>query len=168
VINNAGITIDTPPTDLEGLDMEAWDRVFAVNVRGLVIVARSCAPLLRQAPDPAMIMTCSVAGLRPGPQPLPYAASKAAVANLTRTLANALAPKIRVNGVAPGWIAGDWMEHQLGEDYDRLMERRARFTPLRRVAQAEDVAETMVSLVLSNHFVTGQILVVDGGYTSIT
>ncbi|HET9091601.1 MAG TPA: SDR family oxidoreductase, partial [Acidimicrobiales bacterium] len=161
-------TIDTPPSDLEGLDLDAWDRVFAVNVRGLFSVARACVPWLRASPIAAIVTTCSVAGLRPGPQPLPYAASKAAVANLTRTLAGALAPEIRVNGVAPGWMVGEWMEHQLGEHYDRLMERRARMTPLKRVATPDDVAEAMVPLALSNRFVTGQILVVDGGFTSVT
>ncbi len=168
LVDNAGTTIDTPPSDLEGLDLEAWDRVFAVNVRGLFSVARACVPWLRASPIAAIVTTCSVAGLRPGPQPLPYAASKAAVANLTRTLAGALAPEIRVNGVAPGWMVGEWMEHQLGEHYDRLMERRARMTPLKRVATPDDVAEAMVPLALSNRFVTGQILVVDGGFTSVT
>lgn len=168
LVDNAGATIDTPPSDLEGLDLHEWDRVFAVNVRGLFSVARACVPHLRSSPVASIVTTCSVAGLRPGPQPFPYAASKAAVANLTRTLAGALAPDIRVNGVAPGWLLGDWMKHQLGENYDRLMERRAKMTPLKRVATAEDVAETMVSLALSNRFVTGQILVVDGGFTSVT
>jgi 3-oxoacyl-[acyl-carrier protein] reductase len=123
---------------------------------------------LRRSAQAAVVTTCSIAGLRPGPQPFPYAASKAAAANLTQTLAGALAPEIRVNGVAPGWMVGEWMEHQLGENYDRLMERRARQTPLKRVATPDDVAETMVSLALSNRFVTGQIVVVDGGFTAVT
>ncbi len=168
LVNNAGTTVDVPPSDLDGLDLEAWDRVFAVNVRGAFQVSRASAPLLGESPIASIVMTCSIAGLRPGPQPFPYAASKAALANLTRTLAGALAPRIRVNGVAPGWMVGEWMEHQLGEHYDRPMERRARMTPLQRVATPDDVAETMVSLALSNRFVTGQILVVDGGFTAVT
>ncbi len=168
LVANAGTTIDTPPSDLSGLDLGAWDRVFAVNVRGLFSVVRACVPHLRNSPVASIVTTCSVAGLRPGPQPFPYAASKAAVANLTRTLAGALAPEIRVNGVAPGWLVGEWMEHQLGEHYDRLMERRAKMTPLKRVATADDVAETMLTLALSNRFVTGQILVVDGGFSAVT
>jgi 3-oxoacyl-[acyl-carrier protein] reductase len=168
LIANAGTTIDTPPSDLDGLDLAGWDRVFAVNVRGLFQVVRAGVPLLRRSAQAAVVTTCSIAGLRPGPQPFPYAASKAAAANLTQTLAGALAPDIRVNGVAPGWMVGEWMEHQLGENYDRLMERRARQTPLKRVATPDDVAETMVSLALSNLFVTGQIVVVDGGFTAVT
>lgn len=168
LIDNAGTTVDTPPSDLDGLDLADWDRVFAVNVRGLFSVARACVPMLRRSPIASIVTTCSIAGLRPGPQPFPYAASKAAVANLTRTLAGALAPAIRVNGVAPGWMVGEWMEHQLGENYDRLMDRRARMTPLKRVATPDDVAEVMVSLALHNQFVTGQIVVVDGGFSAVT
>lgn len=168
LVANAGTTIDTVPTDLEGVSVEAWDRVFAVNVRGLFCTVRACVPLLRRSPIASIVTTCSVAGIRPGPQPLPYAASKGAVANLTKTLAGALGPEIRVNGVAPGWMVGEWMEHQLGENYDRLMERRAKMTPLKRVATPDDVAESMVSLALGHPFVTGDIVVVDGGFTAVT
>ncbi len=168
LIANAGTTIDTVPTDLEGVTVEAWDRVFAVNVRGMFLTVRACVPMLRRSPIASVVTTCSVAGLRPGPQPLPYAASKGAVANLTKTLAGALGPEIRVNGVAPGWMVGEWMEHQLGDNYERLMERRAKMTPLKRVATPDDVAESMVSLALGHPFVTGEIVVVDGGFTSVT
>ena len=166
LVNNAGVTIDVPPSDLDGLSMADWDRVFAVNVRGMFQVTRACVPLLRAAPDPAIVNTASIVGLRPGPQPFPYSASKAAVVSLTRTLAGALGPAIRVNAVAPGWMEGEWMQARLGENYDRLMERRARMTPLKRCVTAEDVAATIVSLVVSNPFVTGEIVVVDGGYSA--
>ncbi len=168
LVNNAGVTIDVPPADLDGLAMADWDRVFAVNVRGLFQVTRACLPLLRAAPSPAIVNTASIVGLRPGPQPHPYAASKAAVVSLTRTLAGALGPAIRVNAVAPGWMEGEWMQERLGENYDRLMERRARMTPLRRCVTASDVAATIVSLVASNPFVTGEVVVVDGGYSATT
>lgn len=166
LVNNAGTTVATPPTDFEGLTVEEWDRVFAVNVRGLWLVTRAAIPLLREAPNAAIVNLASIAGLRPGPQPLPYAASKAAIVNLTKTLAGALGPAIRVNAVAPGWMEGDWMERTLGENYGRLMERRAKATPLRRCVTSEDVAETIGSLIVSNPFVNGQIIVIDGGYTS--
>jgi 3-oxoacyl-[acyl-carrier protein] reductase len=169
LVNNAGTTIKTPPADLDGLDMAGWDRVFAVNVRGLFQVTRACVPLLRENPHPAIVNLASIAGLRPGPQPFPYAASKAAVANLTKTLAGRLGPEgIRVNAVAPGWMTGEWMQDQLGENYDRLMERRARLTPLGRCVTPDEVARTIVSLITSNPFVTGEIVVIDGGFTATT
>jgi 3-oxoacyl-[acyl-carrier protein] reductase len=168
VVNNAGVTIDIPPSDPDKLDMSDWDRVFAVNVRGTFQVTRACLPLLTAAPAAAVVNMASIAGLRPGPQPFPYAASKAAVVNLTRTLAGALGPAIRVNAVAPGWMEGDWMQARLGDNYDRLMQRRAHMTPLGRCVTPEDVAATIVSLVVSNPFVTGEVVVVDGGYSATT
>ena len=166
LVNNAGTTALTPPTDLEGLTVEEWDRVFDVNVKGTWLVSRAAVPLLRQGPNASIINLASIVGLRPGPQPLPYAASKAAIVNLTKTLAGALGPAIRVNAVAPGWMEGTWMQRTLGENYEWLMERRAKATPLKRCVTSEDVAETIVSLIVSNPFVNGQIIVIDGGYTS--
>lgn len=168
LVNNAGITISTPPSDLDGLSMDDWDMVFAVNVRGLFQVTRACLPLLREAPGAAIVNLSSIAGLRPGPQPFPYAASKAAVANLTRTLAGALGPRIRVNAVAPGWIEGEWMKQALGENYERLMERRAQMTPLKRCVTEEEVAVTIVNLITSNPFVNGEVVVIDGGFSATT
>ena len=165
--NNAGTTSPVPPKDFEAMTVEEWDRVFAVNVRGLFLITRAAAPLLKAAHG-CIVNTASIVGLRPGPQPLPYAASKAAVVNLTKTLALALAPEVRVNAVAPGWMEGEWMERMLGENYEGLMQRRARYTPLERCATPEDVAETMLSLIQSNHFVTGEVIVIDGGFTSST
>lgn len=167
LVNNAGTTVPVPPKDLEGLSVEEWDRVFAVNVRGLWQVTRAAAPLLKAAHG-CIVNTASIVGLRPGPQPLPYAASKAAVVNLTKTLALALAPEVRVNAVAPGWMEGEWMERMLGDNYEGLMARRAKATPLKRCVTPDDVAETMLSLVVSNHFVTGEVIVVDGGFSSST
>jgi 3-oxoacyl-[acyl-carrier protein] reductase len=131
LINNAGTTVNVEPKNMEGMKVEDWNRVFNVNVLGLFLVTRAAAPLLKKSPYGCIVNTCSIAGLRPSAQPLPYAASKAAVANLTKTLANALGPEIRVNAVAPGWIEGEWMKR-------------------------------------SNRFVTGEIIVVDGGFSSTT
>ncbi|HUC62594.1 MAG TPA: SDR family NAD(P)-dependent oxidoreductase [Alphaproteobacteria bacterium] len=168
LVNNAGTTVEIPPKDFEAMSVEAWDRVFAVNVRGLFLVTRAAVPLLRKTPSPAIVNTASIVGLRPGPQPLPYAASKAAVVNLTKTLALALAPEIRVNAVAPGWMEGDWMKRMLKDKYDDLMARRAKATPLKRCVTADDVAETVLSLIEGNRFVTGEVVVVDGGFSSST
>ena len=168
LINNAGTTVDVEPKNFEAMKVADWNRVFAVNVLGLFLVTRAAAPLLRKSPNGCVVNTCSIAGLRPSAQPLPYAASKAAVANLTKTLANALGPEIRVNAVAPGWIEGDWMKKTLAENYDGLMARRAKYTPLKRCCTTDDVAESMLSLILNNRFVTGEIIIVDGGFSSTT
>jgi len=167
LINNAGTTASWKMKDLDSLSLEEWDRVFAVNVRGLFQVTRAAAPLLRVNKG-CVVNTASIVGVRPGPQPLPYAASKAAVVNLTRTLAWNLGPEIRVNAVAPGWMEGDWMKRMLQDKYEDLMGKRAKATPLKRVVTADDIAETMLSLIESNRFVTGEVMVIDGGFTSST
>ena len=168
LVNNAGTTAKWKVKDLESLDLAEWDRTFAVNVRGLFQVTRAAVPLLRKGSKPSIVNSASIVGLRPGPQPLPYAASKAAVVNMTKTLAWNLGPEIRVNAVAPGWMEGDWMERMLGDKYDDLMGKRAKLTPLKRCVTADDVAETMMSLIQGNRFVTGEIIVIDGGFTSST
>src|SRR5215510_282948 len=168
LVNNAGTTASWKPKDLETLSLDEWDRVFAVNVRGLFQVTRAALPLLGKGEHPCIVNTASIVGLRPGPQPIPYAASKAAVINLTKTLAWNLGPGIRVNAVAPGWMEGDWMQRMLKDKYDDLMGKRAKATPLKRCVTAEDVADTMMSLVQSNRFVTGEVIVIDGGFTSST
>jgi 3-oxoacyl-[acyl-carrier protein] reductase len=168
LVNNAGTTAKWKVKDLESLDMAEWDRTFAVNVRGTFQVTRAAVPLLEKGSNPSIVNVASIVGLRPGPQPLPYAASKAAVVNLTKTLAWNLGPKIRVNAVAPGWMEGDWMQRMLGDKYEDLMGKRAKQTPLRRCVTADDVAETILNLLQSNRFVTGEIVVIDGGFTSST
>ena len=168
LVSNAGTTASWKVKDLESLDMDEWDRTFAVNVRGTFQVARAAVSLLKKGTNPSIVNTASIVGLRPGPQPLPYAASKAAVVNLTKTLAWNLGPEIRVNAEAPGWMEGDWMQRMLGDKYDDLMGKRAKLTPLKRCVTADDVAETMMTLIQANRFVTGEIIVIDGGFTSST
>ncbi len=172
LVNNAGTTAKWKVRDLESLDLDEWDRTFAVNVRGLFQVTRAAVPWLKKSKEqggaPAVVNTASIVGLRPGPQPLPYAASKAAVVNLTKTLAWNLGPHIRVNAVAPGWMEGDWMQRMLGDKYDDLMGARAKATPLKRCVTADDVAEVILNLLQGNRFVTGEIVVIDGGFTAST
>ncbi len=165
--NNAGITSDVGPKDMDAMTADEWDRVFAVNVRGLFQVTRAAVPLLKAARG-SIVNTASIVGLRPGLQPLPYAASKAAVVSLTKLFAINLGPDIRVNAVAPGWMEGDWMERTLGDRYDDLMTRRAKLTPLKRVINADDVGEVIVNLIVSNKMVNGEIVIVDGGFASST
>ena len=167
LVNNAGVTTNIKPNDFEAMTTEEWDRVFAVNVRGVFQVTRAATPLLK-ASRGSIVNTASIVGLRPGPQPLPYAASKAAVVSLTKLLALNLGPEVRVNAVAPGWIEGEWMERMLKDKYEDLVARRAKGTPLRRCATPDDVAEVIVNLLVSNRFVNGEVVVVDGGFAATT
>ena len=166
LVTAAGILGPAVPVDQ--CPPDEFDRVFAVNVRGLFLVTRACVPLLNKGDKPCIVNTASIVGLRPGPQPLPYAASKAAIVSLTKQFAGSLGPDIRVNAVAPGWMEGEWMERMLGDNYAKLMDRRAKATPLGRCVTADDVAETMLSLIETNRFVTGEIVVVDGGFSATT
>lgn len=168
LVNVAGTTVMTAQEDLEAISADDFDRIFAVNVKGTFLVTRAAAPLLKRAGNAAVVNLASIVGPRPGAQPIPYAASKAAVVNMTRTFSRVLAPEVRVNAVAPGWIAGGWMEKTLGDYYDRLMERRAKATPLGRVATFEDVAEVILNLIEHNTFVTGETIVIDGGFSATT
>ncbi len=168
VCNNAGTSIETLAKDFDQVTVEEWDRVMAVNVRGLFLVAKHTKPLLVKGSDPCMVNTASIVGLRPGPQPLPYTASKAAIVAMTQSLCLALGPEVRVNAVAPGWIEGDWMQRMLGENYDKLMTRRAKMTPLKRCVTMEDVAEVILTIIEHMHFVTGETIVIDGGFARTT
>lgn len=165
LVNCAGTTHFAPPEDLEAITQQVWDRIFSVNVHGTFLATRAATPLLKRSGEGAVVNLSSIAGLRPAAQVIPYAASKAAIANMTVSFARILAPEVRVNAVAPGWMEGRWMEAALGDKYDALMERRAQRTPLHRVATPEDVAQTILSLIECNDFVTGQILAIDGGYS---
>lgn len=167
LVNNAGTTSETPPEDLDGIDLDDWDRVFRINVRGLVQVTRAAAPHLRSSGG-SIVNVASIVGLRPGPQPLAYAASKAAVVSLTKTLSRVLAPEVRVNAVAPGWIAGEWMERTLGDRYEDLMGRRARLTPMKANVELDDVADSVHTWLTAHPFVTGEVMVVDGGFAATT
>lgn len=167
--NNAGTSVMPLAHDFEKVSAEDWDRVFAVNVKGVFLVTKHAAPLLRKSDDAHVVMTNSIVGSRPGPQPLPYSASKGALWTMTKALAGALGPDgIRVNGVAPGWMEGEWMERMLGDNYEKLMDRRAKQTPLRRCVTAADVAAAVMSLVAGSKGVTGVILTVDGGFAAVT
>lgn len=166
--NNAGTSIDTLARDFDKVSVEDFDRVMSVNVRGLFLVAKHARSLLEAGEEPVMVNTASIVGLRPGPQPLPYLASKAAIVAMTQAFCLALGPKVRVNAVAPGWLEGDWMEWMLGDKYEKLMEQRAKVTPLKRCCTAEDVAEVVVTLVRHMKFVTGETIVIDGGFARTT
>lgn len=157
LINNAGTTTFVPHADLDGLLEEHWDQVMDVNVKGLFFASRAAADELKKHKG-CIVNITSVAGLTGGGSSIAYSASKAAAVSVTKSLARALAPEVRVNGVAPGVVMTRWMDGK--EDFAK---KHSKQTPLGRPAYAEDVSEVVVSLITGASFVTGQTIVVDGG-----
>jgi 3-oxoacyl-[acyl-carrier protein] reductase/pteridine reductase len=152
VVNNAAVFESVP---LEHISLEQWDAVFETNARGPFLVAREALASLR-AVHGRIVNIGSLGGLHAWGGHGHYCASKAALHMLTQAMAKAFAPEVSVNCVAPGWIDG----HGRSED------EAARFaakTPMRRNGTAEDVAQAVLFFAAGPGFVTGQILVVDGG-----
>lgn len=163
LVQSAGVTVFVPHADLDKVQAQDWEHLMAVNVVGAFQCARAARGPLEAAGDAEIVNVSSVAGIAGVGSSIPYCASKAALNNLTLTLARALAPKIRVNAVAPGFITGRWLAGGLGDAYDAIkgaMEARA---PLGRVCDPEDVAAAILSLITGSDLVTGQIVAVDGG-----
>ncbi|MCZ6564132.1 MAG: SDR family oxidoreductase [Deltaproteobacteria bacterium] len=164
LVNNAGVTHWVPVTDLEGLTDAMWDDIMDVNVKAAFRCTRAAVALLSEARG-VVINVSSISGILATvtSSSLAYGAAKAALIYLTRGLAVALAPKVRVNAVAPAFTDTQWMRKHYGDDYDQIVAQAASNYPLGRIARTEDVAEAIVSLVTGGDFVTGQTLVVDGG-----
>jgi len=164
LVNNAGVTHWVPVADLEGLTDAMWDDIMDVNVKAAFRCTRAAVALLSEARG-VVINVSSISGILATvtSSSLAYGAAKAALIYLTRGLAVALAPKVRVNAVAPAFTDTQWMRTHYGDDYDQIVAQAASNYPLGRIARTEDVAEAIVSLVTGGDFVTGQTLVVDGG-----
>jgi 3-oxoacyl-[acyl-carrier protein] reductase len=158
LVSNAGTTVFAPYADLDAIDEEAWDRLLATNLKAPFFLARAVAPHMRAAGGGSITIVSSIAGLRPVGSSVPYCASKAAVNSLTQTLALALAPQIRVNAIAPGFIETRW---HAGNQMNAQAARER--TPLQRNGTPEDCAAAVLFFVCGGDFVTGQIVVVDGG-----
>ena len=167
LVNNAGTTEFIPFDDLDAVSDDVWQRLYQVNVVGAFHCARAAAKAMRETcgTDGAEIVNVeSIAGLKATGSCIPYAASKAALHNLTVALARTLAPdRIRVNAVAPGFITGRWLEEGLGERYESTKTAFEKAMPLGAVCTPEDVAAAILSLVEGSDLVTGQILACDGG-----
>ncbi|MGH2369430.1 MAG: SDR family NAD(P)-dependent oxidoreductase [Chloroflexota bacterium] len=158
LVNNAGTTVFASYDDLDAMTEEAWDQILDVNLKAVFFACRAVAPHMKRVGSGSIVNVASIAGLRPVGSSVAYCASKAAVLSLTQTLATALGPEIRVNAIAPGFIATRW---HAGREMNA--ERMRTVTPLRRNGTPEDVAEVALFLATSAAFVTGEIVVVDGG-----
>lgn len=162
LVNNAGITRRVPFSDLEALTDDVWDRLYSVNVKGTFFCCRAVVEPMRRQGHGRIINIASTAGLRPAGSSIAYCASKAAVVQLTNCLAKTLGPEIRVNAIAPGFI--DETRWNVGvPNLDVLRQNAAQEVPLRRVGLPTDVAEVALFLATGADFMTGSIIVVDGG-----
>ncbi len=159
LVNNAGISKAVAHADLDGLDDDLIDRIFRVNWRGAFASVRALTPLLMAGAGGVVINISSIAGRTGVGSNVAYCASKAAMDSMTRSLARALAPKIRVLSVSPGWVNGEYAQTM---PRALVAEQEAK-TPLGRIAEAEDVAEAVYAAVTHLRFSTGDILPVDGG-----
>ncbi len=171
LFNNAGVTKFAPRHgDLDALSGEDFLRLYDVNVVGAWRMIRAARALLEAAErsaeqgPAAVVNTSSIAGVTGIGSSIAYAASKGALNTLTLSLARALAPKIRVNAVCPGYIDTPWHERAGGEFAERLREGAAACTPLKASSTPEDIADATLFLgsPLSRH-VTGETLLVDAG-----
>ena len=160
LVNNAGVTRFIDHADLEKVTPEDWAFIFDTNVWGLFVCARAAVPAMRKAGGGAIVNLSSVAGVYGTGSSIPYCASKAAINNMTVTLARALAPTIRVNAVAPGFVDTRWWDSR--ENKGAIKDMAAASAPLKKICQPEDVSKVVLDLVTAD-LVTGQVLVVDGG-----
>jgi 3-oxoacyl-[acyl-carrier protein] reductase len=158
LVNNAGVWIHDP---LVELDKTKLDATLAVNVVGPFLCSREAVPLLKVSHDGNIINISSTAGQRGEAFYSPYAASKGAMISATKSWSTELAPEIRVNAVAPGWVDTDMTAEALAGDG---RQKAVAAIPLQRIATAEDIAGPVVFLSspLARH-ITGEILNVNGG-----
>jgi len=153
LVNNAG---NYETVEFAKITVAQWDAIFASNTRGPFLVSREAFPHLRKRGG-RIINMGSLGGLRPWPTHAHYCSSKAALHMLTRVMAKALAPKISVNAVAPGMI-------DLGEKAaEPFMKKMAKQTPMQRNGAASDITAAVMFFATAPQFITGQVLVVDGG-----
>jgi 3-oxoacyl-[acyl-carrier protein] reductase len=162
LVNNAGTTRFIPFPDLDAVTDEIWRDILGVNLMGPWYASRAAAPHLRQSRG-CIVNIASIAALRGSGSSLPYGVSKAALTQLTRALAIALAPEVRVNAVNPGLVSSRWFRQPFGDEAATAQEAAwAARTPLKAVATPAQVAQAVMGFVRSD-IVTGQHLVVDGG-----
>jgi 3-oxoacyl-[acyl-carrier protein] reductase len=164
VVNNAGVTHWVKLADLDGLTDAIWDEILDVNVKGAFRCARAAAQLLK-ANRGMIINVSSISGvLAPSTMSsLAYGTAKAALIYMTRGLAVAMAPKVRVNCVAPAFTDTPWMSQHFGAEYQQVVAKASLGYPMQRIATPEDIAGAIIGLITGGDFVTGQTLIVDGG-----
>ncbi|MFM7127890.1 MAG: SDR family NAD(P)-dependent oxidoreductase [Isosphaeraceae bacterium] len=159
LVNNAGTTHFIAHTDLEAVTEQVWNDILNVNVKGLFSCCRAAMPHLKKRHG-NIVNVASVAGLAGSGSSIPYAASKGAVITLTKSLARAFAPEVRINAVAPGPVQTRWLA-----DHQDMVESAMTLTPMKRPSSPDDIADAIVFLADVSTLMTGQVVVIDGGRT---
>ncbi len=157
LINNASITKQIELSDLEAVTDDVWRNLLDVNVKGMFYCARAVAPVMKQQKMGSILNIGSIAGITGSVSSLPYAVSKAAVHGLTKSLAHALAPDIRVNCIAPAAVSTRWWK---GEE--EKMKRLSGHLPLQRISTPEDIAD-LIGAIVTQESMTGQIISPNNG-----
>lgn len=158
LVNNAGRTRVIPHHDLDAASIDVWREIFELNVFGTWVLSVAAMKALRGSHG-CIVNVTSIAGIRPEGSSIPYAASKAALNHMTALLAKVVGPEVRVNAVAPGLIDTPWTE---GWSANRAFVQKV--APLGRTGTPEDIADVIMALA-STPYVTGQVVVADGGLT---
>jgi NAD(P)-dependent dehydrogenase (short-subunit alcohol dehydrogenase family) len=156
LVNNAGISWPVPHADLAALKADDWRRLLDVNLIAPWLLCTAALPALRESGG-SIVNVTSHAGVRPKGSSIAYAASKAALNHVTKLLAVALGPDVRVNAVAPGLV-----DTPLTADWTAAQELWKTTSPMRRAAQPSDVAD-LISALVHNTYITGEVVLLDGG-----
>jgi 3-oxoacyl-[acyl-carrier protein] reductase len=158
LVNNAGWSTRVPHQNLDDLTDEIWDRTLNTNLRGVFYCVRAAVPWLRKQEGSSIVNIASVAGFSGMGSSMVYAASKGAVLTMTLSLARALAPDIRVNAIAPGFVRTKFANWPAS-----AFENAEAISPLKRIATVEEIADLALHLASEANSMTGEAIVVDGG-----
>lgn len=164
LVSNAAKTKFNAYENLEGLTAEDFLAIYQVNVVGAYQMVRACQPAMKAQGQGSVVMVSSIGGVTGIASSIAYAASKAALNLMTKSLAITLGPEIRVNAVCPGMIQTRWLKAGLDDErYEATVKVGTQLSPLKKVATAEEVAETIVWFLEGAPVVTGQVLINDTG-----
>lgn len=164
LVNNAARTKFNPYPNLDGVSKQDFLDIYAVNVVGAYQMVRAVAPYMKKQGCGAIVNDSSIGGVTGIASSIPYAASKAALNLMTKSLAHVLAPEIRINAVVPGMIQTRWLKGGMGEaQYEQMVKVAGAQLPLKRVATAEDIARVLVWFLTDAELITGETLIVDSG-----
>jgi 3-oxoacyl-[acyl-carrier protein] reductase len=164
LINNAARTKFNPYENLDGLQKQDFLDIYAVNVVGPYQMIRAVEPHMRKQGAGAIVNNSSIGGVTGIASSMAYAASKAALNLMGKSMAHVLAPEIRINTVVPGMIQTRWLKGGMSEEaYETMLENVTQMVPLKKVATAEEVAEALIWFLEGASVVTGETLIVDSG-----